>query len=121
MSMWGGRPRLQRVSRPAGDTPRQIVFPAKPTTCRNCPPVLSCLRRMLLSEGQNARGADMLPHNATFAREGRCLLFAEYSQSLRDCRGCRTIAWCRYYDRADLREPDRLALARWEDDGAPPT
>ena len=67
----------------------------------------------------------MIPHNATFAREGRCLVFAEYSQSLRDCRGCRTIAWCRYYDRpgardADrpgARDADRLALARWEDDG----
>jgi len=60
------------------------------------------------------------PHNATFVREGRCLLFAEYSQSLRECRGCRTIAWCPYYDRAGVREAERLALARWEDDGGPP-
>jgi len=63
----------------------------------------------------------MIPHNATFARQGRCLLFAECSPSLQDCRGCRTIAWCRYYDRAGLREPERLALARWEDDGGRPT
>jgi len=63
----------------------------------------------------------MIPHNATFVRQGRCLLFAESSQSLLDCRGCRTIAFCRYYDRAGLREPERLALARWEDDGGPPT
>jgi hypothetical protein len=56
-------------------------------------------------------------HNATFVRVGRCLLFAEYSQSLRDCRGCRTIAWCRYYDRAGVRDIERMALARWEDDG----
>jgi len=59
----------------------------------------------------------MIPHNATFVREGRCLLFAEYALSLRDCRGCRTIVWCRHYDRAGARDADRLALARWEDDG----
>ncbi len=58
--------------------------------------------------------------NDAFVREGRCLLFAEYSQSLRDCRGCRTIAWCRYYDRAGVRAVERLALARWEDDGGMP-
>jgi hypothetical protein len=62
----------------------------------------------------------MLRHNDTFARQGRCLLFAEYSQSLRDCRACRTIAWCRYYDRTAVRAPERLALARWEDDGGRP-
>ena len=55
--------------------------------------------------------------NATFAREGRCLLFASYSQSLRNCHACRTIAWCKYYDRSDVRQHDRLALARWDDDG----
>jgi hypothetical protein len=59
----------------------------------------------------------MIRHNATFARESRCLLFAEYSQSLRDCTGCRSIAWCPYYDRSAVREPEQLALARWEDDG----
>ena len=58
-----------------------------------------------------------LPHNAIFAREGRCLRFAEFSLSLRDCTGCRTIAWCNFYDRADLRKLDREGLARWEDDG----
>ena len=58
--------------------------------------------------------------NAAFVREGRCLLFAEFSQSLRDCLGCRTIAWCQYYDRAGVREAERLALARWEDDGGSP-
>ena len=57
--------------------------------------------------------------NAEFVREGRCLLFAEYSQSLRDCTACRAIARCRYYDRAGAREPERLAVARWEDDGGP--
>jgi len=55
--------------------------------------------------------------NTTFVREGRCLLFAQYSQSLRDCTGCRTITWCRFYDRASVREAERLALTRWEDDG----
>src|SRR5580693_5914141 len=59
-------------------------------------------------------------NNAAFVREGRCLLFADFSQSLRDCLGCRTIAWCRYYDRAGVREAERLALTRWEDDGGPP-
>jgi hypothetical protein len=54
-----------------------------------------------------------------FAREGRCLAFATYSHSLRDCHTCRTIAWCEFYDHAGVREPDRLALARWEDDGGP--
>ncbi len=56
-------------------------------------------------------------YNSVIVREGRCLLFAEYSQSLRDCLGCRTIAWCRYYDRTGVREPERMALAQWEDDG----
>jgi hypothetical protein len=55
--------------------------------------------------------------NADFIREGRCLLFAEYSQSLVDCCGCRTIQWCGYYDRAGVREVERLAIARWDDDG----
>lgn len=58
-------------------------------------------------------------HNDMFAREGRCLLFALHSPSLRDCRACRTIAWCEFYDRAGVRQHDRLALAKWEDDGAP--
>jgi len=62
----------------------------------------------------------MPTHNAGFVRGGRCLLFAEFSQSLRDCRGCRTIAWCRFYDRTGVREPERLAFARWEDDGGYP-
>jgi hypothetical protein len=61
-----------------------------------------------------------IARNDAFVREGRCLLFAEFSQSLRDCRGCRTIAWCRYYDRAGVRAVERLALARWEDDGGMP-
>ena len=56
-------------------------------------------------------------NNAGFVREGRCLVFAEYSQSLRDCRGCRTIARCPFYDRAGVRAEERLARARWEDDG----
>ena len=55
--------------------------------------------------------------NTIFAREGHCLRFASVSQSLRDCTACRTIAWCNYYDRAGVREIDRLALGRWEDDG----
>jgi hypothetical protein len=59
----------------------------------------------------------LVRHNAEFAREGRCLLFADYSRSLRDCHACRTIAWCNYYDHLGVRQPDRLALARWEDDG----
>ena len=58
-----------------------------------------------------------IAHNATFVREGRCLLFAAYSESLRDCRGCRTIAWCPHYDRSGVRHAELLALARWEDDG----
>ena len=58
--------------------------------------------------------------NSIFPREGRCLLFAEFSQTLRDCRGCRTITWCRYYDRHGSRAPERMALARWEDDGGRP-
>ena len=61
-----------------------------------------------------------IPYNAAFVREGRCLLFAEFSQSLRDCLACRTIAWCGSYDRASVRQAERLALARWEDDGGPP-
>jgi hypothetical protein len=60
------------------------------------------------------------PPNPTFPRQSRCLLFAAFSQSLSDCRGCRTIAWCPYYDRTGAREPDRLALARWYDDGGRP-
>ncbi len=62
----------------------------------------------------------IIRHNATFVREGRCLLLAESSQSLLDCSGCRTIAWCPYYDLAGVREPERLALAHWEDDGGGP-
>ena len=61
-----------------------------------------------------------ITNNAVFVREGRCLLFALYSQSLRDCTGCRTIAWCPYYDRTGVREAQRLALACWEDDGGRP-
>lgn len=64
----------------------------------------------------------LVRHNETFAREGRCLLFASYSQSLRNCHACRTIAWCKYYDHdhSGARQHDRLALARWEDDGGQP-
>jgi hypothetical protein len=58
--------------------------------------------------------------NEMFARDGRCLLFASYSQSLRDCQGCRIISWCKYYDHAGLREYDRLLLAKWEDEGGQP-
>jgi len=58
-------------------------------------------------------------HNDMFAREGRCLLFARHSPSPRDCHACRTIAWCEFYDRSGLRQADRLAHARWEDDGGP--
>jgi hypothetical protein len=59
----------------------------------------------------------LILRNAVFAREGRCL-FAEYSQSLRDCSGCRTLQWCPYHDRAQVREAERLAIARSEDEGA---
>ena len=59
-------------------------------------------------------------HNHTFAREGRCLLFASLSPSLRDCHACRTVAWCEFYDRAGVRPLDRLAIATWEDDGGQP-
>jgi hypothetical protein len=58
-------------------------------------------------------------HNDLFPREARCLLFAQHSQSLRDCQACRTIAWCEFYDRAGVRQPDRPALEQWEDDGGP--
>jgi hypothetical protein len=56
-------------------------------------------------------------HNAVFPRDGRCLLFAAWSPSLRNCHACRTIAWCKYYDHSGERQHDRLAVARWEDDG----
>ena len=59
----------------------------------------------------------LVRHNAMFARESRCLLFAGYSPSLRNCGACRTIAWCPYYDHLGVRQPDCLALARWDDDG----
>ena len=59
----------------------------------------------------------LVRHNATFASEGRCLLFASYSQLLRNCNACRTIAWCKYYDVSGVRQQDLLALVRWEDDG----
>lgn len=62
----------------------------------------------------------MPAQNSAFTPEGRCLAFAEYSQSLRDCRGCRTIFWCPYYDRTGIRAAERLALAGWEDDGGSP-
>jgi hypothetical protein len=39
---------------------------------------------------------------------------------LRDCTGCRTIAWCNYYDRAGVRALEQCALCRWEDDGGRP-
>lgn len=55
--------------------------------------------------------------NAEFVRDGRCLLYAAYSQSLIDCSGCRVIARCGYYDRAGLRESERQALNRWDDEG----
>ncbi|MBZ5726739.1 MAG: hypothetical protein LAP87_17300 [Acidobacteriia bacterium] len=55
--------------------------------------------------------------NPAFPREGRCLLFAPYSHSLRDCGACRTIVWCQYYDHSGVRQHDRLALDRWDDDG----
>jgi len=55
--------------------------------------------------------------NSTYAREGRCLLFASYSRSLRDCDACRTIAWCQYYDSSGIRQFDQVSLARWADDG----
>jgi hypothetical protein len=62
----------------------------------------------------------LVRNNATFSREGRCLLFARYSQTLRDCHACRTIAWCKYYDHFGVRDHDRLALAHWDDDGGQP-
>ncbi len=58
--------------------------------------------------------------NDMFAREGRCLLFASLSPSLRDCRACRTVAWCEFYDREGVRRHDRLSLATWDDDGGRP-
>jgi len=59
-------------------------------------------------------------NNEMFAKEGRCLVLAPYSQSLRNCHGCRTIFWCKYYDHTGLRQYDRLLLARWEDEGGQP-
>jgi len=59
---------------------------------------------------------ETLPHNDEFEREGRCLLFAKYSPSPRDCGGCRTIAWCKYYDHAGVRAFERLEIARWEEE-----
>ncbi|MGA2134777.1 MAG: hypothetical protein ABSH50_21035 [Bryobacteraceae bacterium] len=59
----------------------------------------------------------LTPSNAVFVREGRCLRFAAFSQSLRDCTGCRTIARCNFYDWAGVRDRGQLDLARWEDDG----
>ena len=64
-------------------------------------------------------GPPQARHNDAFARDSRCLLFATYSHSLRDCRACRTIAWCKYYDDLGVRQPDLLALERWEDEGGP--
>ena len=55
-----------------------------------------------------------LPSNDEFRRAGRCLLFAKYSRSPRDCRACRTIAWCKHYDRAGMWEFERLEMTRWE-------
>ena len=62
----------------------------------------------------------LVRHNETFAKEGRCLLFASYSQLPRHCHACRTIAWCKYYDHLGVRQHDRLALERWENDGGQP-
>jgi hypothetical protein len=56
----------------------------------------------------------MVPSNNSFPREGRCLLFAKYSLSPRDCGGCRTIAWCTYYDHFGSVEFAGLEMARWE-------
>lgn len=56
----------------------------------------------------------MLPHNNTFPRSGRCLLFVKYSRTPRDCHACRTIAWCKHYDHAGMREFHGMEEARWE-------
>jgi hypothetical protein len=58
-----------------------------------------------------------VPSNSSFTKAGRCLLFAEYSKSSRDCYACRTIYWCKFYDRLGLRVAVPMDLARWEDDG----
>lgn len=57
------------------------------------------------------------PNNAMFPLEGRCLMFAEYSDALRDCHCCRTVAYCRRYDHAGTRQQDVVALVRWENEG----
>jgi len=105
-----------------------ILFPYSSASCLNPrlePAKDGCYRLgdMCLPEDSSApRPADwwMVRHNATFSREGRCLLFACYSPSLRDCHACRTIAWCKYYDHSGVRDHDRLALVRWDDDGGQP-
>jgi len=52
--------------------------------------------------------------NRDFPRELRCLIYLEVQPgAVRDCIACRTIQWCRYYDRSyKYHEIDR-----WEDDG----
>jgi hypothetical protein len=63
--------------------------------------------------GSMAGGGWLAPHNDTFARPGRCLLFVQYSRSPRDCGACRTIAWCKYYDHAGMREFEEREMVRW--------
>jgi hypothetical protein len=62
----------------------------------------------------------ILKTNAQFTRQGMCLLEAQRSQSLIDCTGCRTIAFCVYYDRDGARDLERFGIERWETDGGTP-
>jgi hypothetical protein len=48
--------------------------------------------------------------NFEFPREGLCLVLM-YVRPM-DCRGCRSIVFCPYYDHAHA-----AALLHWEDDG----
>jgi hypothetical protein len=62
-----------------------------------------------------AKLEEMVLDNDTFPRQGRCLLFAEYSATAKDCHACRSIAWCKYYDHAGVGEILRLDITRWEE------
>ncbi len=39
--------------------------------------------------------------NLDFPRAGRCLVYWPIVKAARDCRGCRTIDHCNYYDRKE--------------------
>lgn len=40
--------------------------------------------------------------NLDFPRAGRCLVYWPIVKAARDCRGCRTIEWCPYYDKENI-------------------